>query len=287
MNKLADLLKKLFEAPTPAPAEETAAVKMPLLRLLFDPYALFVDNTRRFFIIAAQYALLLTFVSLAAGQGYMCLYSDYRLSGWCTNSSWLYLAAHIINLFIICMFMGRWYQACFKEQLQPFCCLLRPQKADLRCFLMIAGFILVNMIAILSAYLLYVRVPNPDWRIELIYFTVVGLGFLAPFVAMRFYSLLAFVLGGEQLPPLSAVWQRTSGNTFRILLSLTLIFFIAVFGLFAFMNNFRLVENKNALYISFIVEYLYNLVVLLIAVFFVNHCALQKIFLFERNNHGQ
>lgn len=104
---------------------------------------------------------------------------------------------------------------------------------------------------------------------------------------MRFYALIGFILAGEKFPSFAAVWNRGRGNSLRILVSLALIFFLTFFSLFAFLNNFKLVDDKNAFYISFIVEYLYNLLLLLLVVFFTNHCYLQKTFLFGRNQDGE
>lgn len=292
MEKLISLIQKLFQDPAPKPqpveAEYNRPVKFPFFKTIFEPFSLFVDNVRTFFTLGLVYALILSAVALLFMQGYMCLYGDFRaVSNACTNNVPFYTAGHIVVLFIICMFMGRWYGMCFQSRTFSWRYILLPNSRDIKTFGAVILFALLNLLSVLSFYLLYIRVPNPDWRIEIIYFGVVSIGFLVPFFLIRFYSVLAFILSGEPVPPLTCIWKRGSGNTLKILLSLSLIFFITIFALFAFMNNFRLVDVKNAVYIITSAEYFYNLLILLLMVFFVNHCYMQKTFLFEGKQDGQ
>ena len=94
-------------------------------------------------------------------------------------------------------------------------------------------------------------------------------------------------MDGEKIPSLRLIWNKSSGNMLRLLCSISLLFVISVFMIFGFMNNFRLAAARNAVYISWIVEYLYNLMLLMLLAFFVNHCRLQQIYLFGRKDHGQ
>lgn len=289
--KLPAFLQKLFEDPAPQPHAPENKVKIPVLRIILDPYALFIDHFGRFVCLGLLFAAAMSMVSLLLGQGYMCAYSSYRLNGgYCHPTALWVLVSHLLNFFILSMFMGRWYQSALQNIACTASCCCRamlPRRSDFRFFGLLLVFVLLSMISVLSLYMLYIRVPNPDWRIEIIYFAVVSLGFFVPFILMRFYSLFAFSVAGEARPPLSAIWDRSRGSTLRIMFSLTLLFFISVFLLFGFLNNFRLVDNKNVFYVNFFVEYLYNLMLLMIAAFFINHCYLQKFFLFGRNNDGQ
>lgn len=265
------------------PAEPNAPVRFPFFGILFGPYTLFIDHTRAFCICALPFALLMSLISLGGAQGLMCLFADFRASGgFCTNNLPWFTAIHLLNFFVLCMFMVRWYNLSFGTTKLSWRSMFMPRKADFRLFVTLIAFTLLNLISAFSFYLLYIRVPNPDWRLEVIYFGFVSLGFLVPFVLIRFYSVFAFVMEGEPLPPLSCIWKRSRGNTLKILLSLSLIFFLAVFSFFAFINEFKLVEVKNAFYISFMAEYLYNLLFLLMTVFFADHCYLQKYFMFGR-----
>ncbi len=287
MNKLYSLLNKLFSDPAPASETPTVAVRIPFLRIILDPYSLFIDQVAKFLVVGTFIALVMTILSLSAGQGFMCIYQDYRAHGYCSDNIWIYGLARIINLFLFAVFMTKWYQVCYQNR--PLNCdtLCRVGRADLKTFAVLLVFILLNLISALSFYLLIVRVPNPDWRIELFYFAVVSLGFLIPFLLIRFYSVFGFVAGGEKIPSLGLIWNKSSQNTLRLLCSISLLFVISVFMMFGFTNNFRLAATRHAVYVSWVVEYLYNLMILLLLAFFVNHCRLQQIYLFGRKDHGQ
>lgn len=268
---------------TSVPVASNTPVRFPFFGMLLGPYTLFMDHTRTFCVCALPFALLMSIISLVGAQGLLCLFGDFRESGgWCTNNVPWFTAIHLLNFFVLCMFMVRWYNLSFGTDKFSWRYLFTPRKADFRLCVTLIVFILLNLISALSFYLLYIRVPNPDWRLEVIYFGFVSIGFLVPFILIRFYSVFAFVMEGEPLPPLSCIWKRSRSNTLKILLSLSLIFFFAVFSFFAFINEFKLVEVKNAFYISFMAEYLYNLLFLLMTVFFADHCYLQKYFMFGR-----
>lgn len=266
---------------------DQAPVHIPFLPVIFDPYSLVMDNFRRFILLALFLGLIMAVISLSAGQGYMCVYEDYRLTGFCTTGKAVYVILRLINLLLISIFMVKWYGVCFLGQPLNWDYLLRLEKPLFKTFLALLVFIVLNLAAVLSLYLLIMRVPNPNWRIEVIYFGVVSLGFFVPFVLVRFYSVLGFVMSGEKIPSLLKIWRRGSGNTLRLIISASLLFFIAVFASFAFMNNFSLAEVKNTFYISFTTEYLYDLLLLLIAAVFTNFCRLQQNYMFGRKINEQ
>ena len=83
-----------------------------------------------------------------------------------------------------------------------------------------------NLIPLLSVLLLVFRVPNPNWKIELLYFTIVSIGFLFPFLLMRIYSLLALFLEGKNWKEFKKAWNKTQGYSMKIVLSCTLLFFV-------------------------------------------------------------
>ena len=149
-------------------------------------------------------------------------------------------------------------------------------------------FFALNLLPLISLYLLYVRVPNPDWRIEITYFAVVSVGFIVPFILMRFYSFPAFILAGEKLPSIKEVWAKTSGNTFRIIVSVSLLVLISGMVLLSVYSNFKLVAAENTFYINTMVQLIYELVYFAIVMFWVNYFYTQKIYLFEKvNDNGK
>lgn len=294
MNKLMTFLNKLFNEPAVPQAPvytekqlEEMPRKIPFMKIIFDPFSLTIEHFRTFVIYALFYALILSLIAFIMKHPYVCLYGDFRAENSCGNNPYLYLLTHLITLFVASLFMVRWYKQNYQQSSLPISCLCRISKLDFKSFGLLLVFILINMLSALSFYLLIIRVPNPNWQIEMVFFTIVSVGFLIPLAAMRFYGMFTFVWSGEKVPPLLLFWKRSRGNSLRLLISLGLIFFICVFSLLAFNAHFKLVEQKNAVYISFMIEYLYNLLFLLLVTFFANHCYLQKEYLFGRDNNGR
>lgn len=281
LNQWYDKQQNKADEPQPAPEPEPA--KFPVIGLLFGPYNLFIDNSRKFFATGGIFALLMTLIFLILKQNMMCPFENNSLPQMCSSNPAAYLAARGLGLWLTAMFSVRLYQYCYGGAAFSWNWLLRPQKADFKMIAAYLLYIFLNLLSMLSAYLLYIRVPNPDWRIELSYFAIVSLGFLVPFVLLRFYSLFPFVMENRKFPPLRQLWRNTSGNGLRLLSSFALLFCVVIFSLNSVVNNFRLVASENTFYITIVAEYVFNLVVLLNVMFFVNYCYLQKKFLFGKD----
>ncbi len=288
MDKLWEFLRKFIGTSSQANNDgEDAPRRISMFRIIIDPFGMVVDNFKACFLIAVVWALLMVVISFAVRHPYLCLYSDYRSGHYCSENVIGYVITQLLLLGTACCFMVRWAQVITEKKPFSLSLIVRPQMTDLKMWGGVVGFLLFNMVSGLSAWMLYQRKPNPDYQIELLYFTFVGVGLLFPLFAMRFYSVLGFVATGEKTPSLLQIWKRGRGNNLRILFSLGLIFLISVFSLSAFNGEVRQIENKNSFYIGFIVEYLYSLLILLLSAFFINHCLLQKRYLFEREKDGQ
>ncbi len=288
MDKLWDFLRKFIGTPSPENNEgEDAPRRISFFRIIIEPFGLVIDHFKTYVGIALCWALLMVVVSFSTRHPYLCLYSDYREGHFCSENVAGYIATQVLLLGVACCFMVRWAQAVMQKQSLSLSLIVRPQMTDLKMWGSVIFFLLFNMVSVLSAWMLYQREPNPDYQIELLYFTFVGAGLLFPLLAMRFYSVLGFVATGEKIPSFPQVWKRSRGNNLRILFSLGLIFLISVFSLGVFNGEVRLIKDKNSFLIGFIVEYLYSLLILLLSAFFINHCLLQKRYLFEREKDGQ
>ena len=289
MEKYWQFVKKVFASgDEDRAAEDTApAVKYPFFKIVLDPYILSLDNLKKLSVIAGFYALLLTALYCVGAQSVFCLFSDYRQEGgYCTNSWLPFLSVHFLAFALMAMFSSRWYNACFNHTPAEWKWLLCPTFHDLKVFGFFLLFICLNALAFVSYFLLAVREPNPDWRIELVYFGIVSLGFLVPFVLMRFYAVIAVVLSGEKMPSPGLVWKKRGGNGLRTVLSLFIFFMLCVFSLSAYVQILRSPSVGYVFYILFIGEYLFNFICLLLVSVFINLCYLQKEFLFGENNHG-
>ena len=279
MAEIKSFLSKMI-----APSEpEEGTVRFPWSKIVFGPYFIFMNHFREFFFTAALYALLMTAIYLLGGQSMFCGSDLFGESLFCSNNLYLYIGIRLVVLLVVAVFCVRYFQAVWLKENISWKFLLMPQKKDLVSFVAFIIFILLNAISGLSWYLLAVRVPNPDWRIELTYFAVVASGFLVPFILLRFYSVFALVWNGEKISSLGQMWCKTRGNTLRLIMSLALWFFLFIFSLSAVSVNFNIAVQNNSFYIVFVGEYVFNFVVLILMSFFINFCGLQKLFLTEGN----
>lgn len=265
-----------------------APVKLPVFAMLFGPYGLMLDKIKQFIINGTAFAVVLMVLYIASGQDALCINSAYRQQHFCTNNVANFAIIHFISFFILCVFMRSWYQTAFMPEGIKSYKIFIPQLADLKILGLFAAFFLTLAIAGFSGYLLYVRVPNPDWKIELGYFTLVSFGFFVPLLALRFVSYVAFAAAGEPLPAPIVVWKKTAGNTFLILSSIIILMMIGLFISQALLRSFMIGgTNIGQWYVMLGSEYLSDIAVIFIAACFMNYCYLQKGFLFERNENGK
>lgn len=261
-----------------APQEGT--VRFPAFKTIFGPYMMFIDQFRTFALIGGIYAAVMAVVYLLSGQAMFCSFAHFDNAQFCSSNLYFYFGSRLVALVMASAFCLRYYQAVWQQQEISWAMLLRPQKRDLPALAAIIIFLVLNAAAFLSWYLLSVRIPNPDWRIELTYFAFAGSGFLVPFILLRFYSVLAYIWSGEKIPSLWQIWKRSGGNTLRLLLGVTLWFFVFVFFLSAILMNFGAGGSSSPAWVM-AGEYIFNLSALLMTACFVNFCGLQKMFLSE------
>ena len=274
MAEQKSIFKKLFAEP------EDGRVRFPITQIIFGPYMLLINKFKAFAYIGTLYALILSIIYLMGGQSLFCSLGAIS-AGFCGQSLTLAIVVRIIILALIAVYCVRYYQAVWQNAPLNLAFLFKPQKNDLLSLGAIIAFLLLNGIALLSGYLLYARVPNPDWRIELTYFGVVASGFLVPFVLLRFYLILAYIWGGEKILSIAYIWKICGGNNLRILCGIALWFFVWVFGISAIASNFAEYARGGSIYAIFFGEYVFNFVMLIMISCFVNFCGIQK-FLTER-----
>lgn len=255
-------------------------VSMPFLKLLLNPFRLFIDHLTPIMMLSGIYGLYLTVLALASGFSFICSFQrNYDVFYPCQFSLAAYGAYLLVRIFIISWFMVKWLNlingaACTWKTIFKF-----PQNVG-RTF----GLLLINaatfLFPILSTSLLVQRVPNPDWRIEISYFAVVSIGYIIPFLAVKFYALIAFAAAGEPFPPLSDIWKRNSGNMLKTLISLFFILILMIFFIANLFSGMSMNNNINPVWFGFISELMYNIVMLWFAALFAANCQIQKNFLY-------
>lgn len=272
---------------TATPQPVTEPVKLPFFTTIFGAYGILAENFKAFLVLGSVFALLLSVIYMGSGLGVLCIASQYQENYFCTNNIYVLLIVRLVVFFISCIFIRGWYQVITGKRPDNRLAYFVPQKTDLKIAGIFLGYLLCLLVAAGSAYLLYMREPNPDWRIELAYFAVVSLGFLLPFLTLRFMCYVAFAAADESLPAPPVVWKKTSGNFFVLLAGIIVLFILSLFIAISLLHQLVIVENAGRFYVAVFSEYISQLLYLLIVACFTNYCYLQKKLLFERNNDGK
>lgn len=262
-----------------APADEKELpqkIKFPMFRIMFSPFNQILDNGKVFFLLSLSGALLICIAATLLGFNYLCTYSAGSSEQiFCSNSLGGYIIYNMIKMLIWSYVGIKWYEYTYNgEKL----CLKSMCRVDRR-YLKFAGFLLLflllNMLPMLSWWILYIRVPNPNWQIEMVFFAFVSIGFIIPIILLRFYASLGFVLRGKKFPAVSYIWSKTTGNTLKIFLSFMLILIISMFIFGNLYTNFKMLTahiNINNMLIS---EYIYDFFALFIYLCIINNLNMQ------------
>lgn len=258
------------------------AVKMPFFRLAFGSFDVFMDYFKQFLLLGGGFAVVLSALAFAFGFSYVCsLIGGLEAAVFCSGSQPLYLVYLLIKIFALSAFAVLWCRTAFGDEKLSLQKVFSFGKEEVKFTFAMLFLLLLNFIPMISFYLLSIRVPNPDWRVEIVYFAIVSVGFLVPFAVLRFYSVLGFIAAGEKIPPLKEIWLKSRGNTLKILLSLFLIFILLLLVLNNFYGNVNVKAEGSLIFAAVSSEFFYNLFFLIILVLWVNHCCLQKKYLFD------
>lgn len=244
--------------------------------------------------LSFAYGLLITVLAFATQLSYVCGLSEWNENPYfgCTSSPAVYVTFFLLRLLIVAVFLKTWYKTAVCGEALNVREMFIISARDWKLFggiLIIVGCFCLPLV---STYILAVRVPNPDWRIESLFFAVASSGFWLPFLALRFLSVFAFALGGQKRPPLKLFWQRTTGNTLKIIMALTL---IIVLNTIIFLNYNLLaafVIGRVFTVGAVVCDLVYNMLFLLMSASFASMAVVQREALFswyagERQNEGE
>lgn len=248
------------------------------------PLRQLADNFEKFLLSGCLFALILTMLSYLFDQTYICVFNK-ALAQYlpCYDHNSLYGIYLLLKLIVCSFFVTVWIYLSTRETAEDdvYEYFLNHKKKFLLDFLIIVVFFVISLIPAVSGILLLMREPNPVWQIELLYFTFIGLGFVVPFVLMRFFTIFAELLAGEKWQNFVVVWRNTSGNVFKIVVSTALIFVIVLFLLVSINTSFRAESTSQPQLYNFAAEFVFNLITLLIVALFVSFIQGQKVLVLD------
>jgi len=261
-----------------------AKIKVSLWQLATLPLKKAIDNWKNLFYLGIPTAILLSVVSLLLKRGILCSQNEDMalISSFCSNDALLFYTDILIRFVIVSFFAVVWYNVALQKKECSILSLLKIKLSYLKTFGLIVLAFIINISPIFALFLLIIRTPNPDWRIELLYFTSVAWIFLLPIIALRFYSVIAFSLAEKKIPAIKQIWNNSSGNMLKILLATSVLVFLA---LFLFMQYYASIQGLTdiGIWTAFVAEFEYNVLVMIFMALMVNYCYTQKELLFGGN----
>lgn len=259
-----------------------ATIKISLWRFIIDPFKILCTNWQIFFLLAVPTAILLTLSSFGFGRTTLCnINNELSLtSDICSDKSLNFYGNLFICFLILTIFAVKWYQ--FAIQKQPFTLknLTNFNRRQIKSIGWMTVFTLINLSPLFALIILFLRVPNPVWQKELIFFTSVAWVFLLPILALRFYSLIAFSLEDRKSPSFKVIWNTTAGNMIKILLGTAVVVFLT---LYVFMQYYVSIQamTQTSFIATLTIEFEYNLLIALFIIICVNYCYTQKELFFK------
>ena len=238
---------------------------------------LITDNLKTFFVQGLVFSLILTIMSYVFGQKYMCVFNKKMAETmFCPNMSYMYFIYLFVKFFVICAFINIWYETTIKKATINIEYLKNSYKKIMKTFVFLICFLVLNIIPFISLAILFLRVPNPNWQVELLFFMFVSIGFWVPFLLMRFYSLFAVFLDGGNWKIFKKVWSDTETYSGKIIFSLSLILIINLILFVTVMGTFMKVSDLNPEIYNIIAEMFLGFANYFIVIILVNFCQIQK-----------
>ncbi|MBQ8677803.1 MAG: hypothetical protein IJ529_04995 [Alphaproteobacteria bacterium] len=251
-------------------------IKMPIIETLLGPFGLLFAGGKYAVRICATYALMMSCLMAVSGNMSVCFNGTYRIEHFCADNVLLIVAARLIYLMMLVMFTRCWIDMGLNGGSFSWKKMLLPNLRDVKILGLLAGYLASMIIAGISFYLLYIRVPNPDWRIELAYFALVSIGFLAPLMLLRFGCYIAMAALGEKMPKISDIWRKTSYSPMLISAGAA---FMMMAAMFVMMPLTQFGYQSGALVgplKAWVVEYMSDFIICLAIALVANFCYLQR-----------
>lgn len=256
-----------------------------IFKILFGDILLLLDAKKQAWLQCLLFAGIATIIFGLTGSMSSCINETYRTNYFCQQNVYIYLIITCLSAFIQCMFFRNWIEIISEKYNFNYKHALTPNLKDLKIFGSFLLYVFLILVACGSFYLLYVRVPNPNWHIEIAYFTIVSVGFLPIIFSFRYLGWLGQIAIGDPLKNFFDVWSKTRGKFLFIFMGLTLIFLIATFFMMQFYRFVNDINNINYFLTAILIEFVGNFLKLIITALFANFCYIQIALLSDGEKH--
>ncbi|MDR1693993.1 MAG: hypothetical protein LBR70_02210 [Lactobacillaceae bacterium] len=257
--------------------EEKKPFRMPFGRLIFSPFSYLIDYFKNIAVLMGAYSAVITVFSLLAGLTFMCIFPEAVAAGmYCSSSLTVYFFYILLKLVIFSGFILSYYNIVSGKEFS-FRSIFNIGLHNLKVLGGFFVFILLNLVPFFSMYALIKRVPNPNWIIESVFFGCMFIGFIVPFIVLRFYGVFGYFIETGKVYSLRTILRLTRGNGLRLLLSLFFIVLFSVLFIANYFANFRVIFDSSSIWISAAAsEFVYNIIILIAIGLMVGNMRVQR-----------
>jgi len=258
--------------------------KYPILKAISQPFLILTDNFCTFAKMGAVTAFILFLISFIFAQSFLCMLPNLKSNIHCGSNVLAYILYILIKLFILSSFLRVWTDCIFlnKSINIPYF------KQNIWRFVQFFGFFLlflfINSMPLFSLYFIIIRVPNPVWQIELLYFLFVSLGFLIPFVLLRFYKNIALFIKNMPCLDFKKTYTETNFQLSRIFFAFSIILALCYFFFLTINSNLKLHIFTPLYLYNMLSEYIFECTILCVLTILINFIMVQEEILDKKVN---
>ena len=273
----------LLQKDSPQKAETN--VSLGFSKLLFSPLAHFFDHGYAFLGLSFIYGSLMSICALLFGFSYLCSFQEIAKSGlYCSSSALGFFFYSFLKFLFFAFFICNFQYNLANNKIN-WKNLYYPNKPFFKTIGALLLGLLIAFVPLVSVYLMWVREPNPNWHIEVLVFFVLFLGVIFPFFCVYMLPLLSFSAMGEKWPSFKSLWQKNKGNGFRVIFVLFIMSLAFIILSSSMLSGYLNLKIQYPIYQSFMAEFIYNFLLLLMVSWFVCLSYVQKKILYGENNN--
>ncbi len=250
-------------------------MKMPFMKMIMSPIQNLFSNIKTFLYISVFCGLITSLISVVLGIDMSCLLNISIANNSCNVSELAIVIATLLKtlLFFFCII---WYAVSLDKQ-----CWQNPKRiflAGKKLLFAFGGlvlFLIINLCPLFSLGLMYIRVPNENWKIEVFVFAFFFILMLLPIVLLRFYSIFWDLISFNNPQSVKKVWQQTSGNGTK-LLAVSFLWLIVSISILRYYHTVFSLQETSGFLKAFVFECGYSVVLFFGSAIFVNIAQVQK-----------
>lgn len=239
-------------------------MKFTFPKLVWNSLSLFQNSFKHYKVIAF-YALVMTAISLIFGQNYSCNMGN--PAWWCPDlTTAMFFTDKFLMLCVIFAFFVDFYDIEFNSEIFSIRNIVSLKRSRLKKIGILFLLLLLIIVSFVIIFAMVAKEPNPNWKIEFIYFLIAFSCFWVPFVIVRLAGAVAYYLTNEKLPSLKAMWVQTTDKSFSIVFTYGVVLLVLNFITFQLNILLKVFLYKNFYFVTAVaVDFAANYIVCLYA----------------------